>query len=80
MNRSLQLYTRPGCTLCDELLRAAEPIARQHGLDIRRVNIDNDSDLRRRFGLDIPVLVLDGHEVCRHRLDAAALERALSTE
>ncbi len=32
---------------------------------------------QRRHGLDVPVLLLDGTVVCRHRLDAAELMRLL---
>lgn len=78
--RELLLYTRPGCTLCDELVVGAEPIVRRHDALIRKVNIDNDPELRRRYGHDIPVLELDGREICRHHLDAAALEQALVTQ
>jgi len=73
----LTLYTRAGCHLCEQLLAEASPILRRHGARIDRVDIDEDPALRRRYDLSIPVLVLDGREVCRHRLDAGALELAL---
>jgi predicted thioredoxin/glutaredoxin len=41
------------------------------------VDVDTDSDLQRRHGLNVPVLLLDGTLVCRHRLDAAELLRIL---
>lgn len=75
----LQLYTRPGCHLCEELLAAAAPIAERHHAVIEKVDIDGDERLARRYGLAIPVLALEGREICRHRLDADALERALAT-
>jgi len=77
LSRRLELYTRAGCTLCDELLARARPIAARYGIDIERVDVDTERELKRRYGLDVPVLVLDGREVCRHRLDADALERML---
>ena len=80
MSRTLILYTRAGCGLCDELVADAQPIVERHGAVIRRVDIDQDRDLRRRYGWDIPVLLLDGEEICRHRLNPDALERALKNE
>lgn len=74
----LQLYTRAGCHLCEALLVAARPIADRHGVSIEPIDIETDLDLLRRYRLDIPVLELDGNEVCRHRLDADALERVLT--
>ena len=41
------------------------------------VDVDSDPDLTRRYGLNVPVLLLDGTPVCRHRLDVAELTRLL---
>jgi predicted thioredoxin/glutaredoxin len=42
------------------------------------VDVDSDPQLRRRHGLDVPVLLLDGLVVCRHRLDPEELARLLA--
>ena len=44
---------------------------------IEVVDVDADPTLKRRFSLDVPVLLLDGTVVCRHRLDAGELKRLL---
>jgi predicted thioredoxin/glutaredoxin len=44
---------------------------------IEVVDVDSDPTLQRRHGLDVPVLLLDGTVVCRHRLDAEELRRLL---
>lgn len=44
---------------------------------IEVVDVDADPLLKRRFALDVPVLLLDGTVVCRHRLDAGELKRLL---
>lgn len=44
---------------------------------IELVDVDADPTLKRRHGLDVPVLLLDGAVVCRHRLDAGELKRLL---
>ena len=41
------------------------------------VDVDSDPQLKRRYGLEVPVLLLDGTVVCRHRLDARELTRLL---
>jgi hypothetical protein len=41
------------------------------------VDVDTDPELLRRYGLQVPVLLLDGTVVCRHRLDAIELLRFL---
>ncbi len=44
---------------------------------LRITDVDSDPQLQRRHGLHVPVLLLDGSVVCRHRLDAAELRRLL---
>jgi Glutaredoxin-like domain (DUF836) len=44
---------------------------------IELVDVDGDPTLQRRHGFDVPVLLLDGLVVCRHRLDAGELKRLL---
>ena len=64
----ITLYTRPGCSLCDKMKAAL----RERGYHVREVNIDEDPELTRRYGLDIPVAVaVDGTVVAKHRLDPA---------
>jgi predicted thioredoxin/glutaredoxin len=41
------------------------------------VDVDSDPQLKRRYGLEVPVLLLDGTVVCRHRLDPKELTRLL---
>jgi hypothetical protein len=41
------------------------------------VDVDGDPELVRRYGLNVPVLLLDGTVVCRHRLDVDELRRLL---
>ena len=41
------------------------------------VDVDSDAVLARRYGLDIPVLLLDGVPARRHRLDREELLRML---
>jgi predicted thioredoxin/glutaredoxin len=41
------------------------------------VDVDSDAELVRRYGLNVPVLLLDGTVVCKHRLDVDELRRLL---
>jgi predicted thioredoxin/glutaredoxin len=44
---------------------------------VKIVDVDGDPELVRRYGLNVPVLLLDGTVVCRHRLDVDELQRLL---
>lgn len=64
----LTLYSRHQCHLCDEMLAELEPLIEGKArVDI--VDIDTDESLSRRFGWLIPVLMHDGNELSRLRLD-----------
>jgi len=69
---------RHDCELCDEMLSQLRILGRTLTLPpIEVVDVDSDPTLRRRHGLDVPVLLLDGTVVCRHRLDPEELRRLL---
>ena len=74
----LTVVHRHDCELCDEMLAELQALGRTTKLPpIDVVDVDSDPVLQRRHGLDVPVLLLDGSVVCRHRLDAAELKRLL---
>ncbi len=75
---TLTLVHRQDCPLCDEMLAELRELGRTLALPpIEIVDVDSDALLRRRHGLHVPVLLLDGTVVCRHRLDALELQRML---
>jgi hypothetical protein len=74
----LTVVHRHDCELCDEMLSELQTLGRTLPLPpIEVVDVDSDPVLQRRHGFDVPVLLLDGTVVCRHRLDAAELRRLL---
>jgi predicted thioredoxin/glutaredoxin len=74
----LTVVQRHDCELCEQMLAELQRLGREQALPpIEVVDVDADPDLRRRHGLHVPVLLLDGAVVCRHRLDRPELERLL---
>jgi predicted thioredoxin/glutaredoxin len=74
----LTVVHRRDCELCEEMLQELAALAARIALPpIDIIDVDADAELRRRHGLDVPVLLLDGSVVCRHRLDAPELTRLL---
>jgi Glutaredoxin-like domain (DUF836) len=81
--RRLVVYTREQCPLCDELrlelqalLESRDAASAEVAVEIR--NVDVDPVAMRRYGLKVPVLLLDGEPVCHGHLDSAALTRLLA--
>ena len=69
---------RRDCQLCDEMLEELAALGRRLPLPpLEVVDVDSDPQLKRRHGLEVPVLLLDGTVVCRHRLDRDELRRLL---
>ena len=76
----LTLYTRADCRLCDEMHAALAPCIERFSLDLELVDVDRDPELRHRHGARVPVLALDGLEVCHWFLDEDALLARLQGE
>ncbi|WP_186209541.1 glutaredoxin family protein [Burkholderia gladioli] len=72
------LYGRGWCHLCDEMQVALAPVAAEFHLPVTVIDIDTDPALVERYDEDVPVLLLDGVEVCRHRFNEGAARTALS--
>ncbi|MBS0580985.1 MAG: glutaredoxin family protein [Proteobacteria bacterium] len=74
----LRLVQREECGLCEEMLAELTRLGRVLDLPpLELVDVDADPVLQRRHGYEVPVLLLDGSVVCRHRLDREELERLL---
>lgn len=76
----LVLYTRDGCGLCDEMLAELGPWLAERGLAAELRDVDADPQTRRRFGLKVPVLTVDGVPACYGHLDLEAVERLLGRD
>jgi predicted thioredoxin/glutaredoxin len=78
MDSQLTVVHRQDCDLCDEMVADLAALSRKIRLPpVTVVDVDGDPDLNRRYGLNVPVLLLDGTVVCKHRLDAEELIRLL---
>jgi hypothetical protein len=73
----IEIYSRPGCHLCDEAKAVIEPFMQKFPLELKVTNVDTDARLRDAYGTEIPVILINGTEAFRHRVDAQALERKL---
>ena len=78
MTQRLTVVHREECELCDQMVAQLRALGRREVLPpLEVVDVDGDPDLQRRYGLNVPVLLLDGTVVCRQRLDAPELLRIL---
>jgi hypothetical protein len=74
----LTLVSRTDCELCERFLEELDALRVSAPLPpVEVVDVDSDALLQRRWGLKVPVLLLDGTLVCGPRLDAPELLRLL---
>ena len=74
----LTVYSRAGCHLCEEMIASLQEMRARFSFTLDVVDVDRDPVLAARFGTEIPVLAHGGHELCRHRIDAARVGAYLS--
>lgn len=77
MTRTLTIYSRPGCHLCEHLETALRELLRGRDVAVRTVDISDDPGLERRYGVRIPVLADGATELSEYPLDRARVERWL---
>jgi glutaredoxin len=54
--RTVTLYTRPGCHLCDDARAALQRLSARHEFEIHEVNIETDDALHAAYLERIPVI------------------------
>lgn len=77
---ALTLYSRRGCHLCDDMKAVITRVSRDLALPIslEEIDISTDADLELRYGVEIPVLLMNGKKVAKYRLTETELARMLS--
>jgi hypothetical protein len=76
----LTLYMKQGCHLCDDLRATLDELQPEYGFSIEEVDIAADAELFARYRYEIPVLLKDGREIARGRVDDRELLRLLKPE
>lgn len=75
----LTIYSKPGCHLCDEMKsivhRVIAGAVHSPAATIEEIDISGDRDLLDRYGLEIPVLLIDGVKVAKFRVSEDQLRR-----
>jgi glutaredoxin len=69
----ITFHTKPGCPLCDEALAEVQAARNQRGFALEVVNILESLETYERYKHQVPVVSVNGIEVFRYRLAAAAL-------
>jgi glutaredoxin len=71
----VEIYSRPGCHLCDEAKEVIERVRRRLAFGVRVVDIETDPELEKRYGEQIPVVLVNGVLAFKYRVDEAEFEK-----
>jgi len=76
---ALTLYSRPGCHLCDDMKAVVDRVARTSTPvpTIEVIDISSDPELEALYGLEIPVLMVNGKKAAKYRVTEDGLRRML---
>jgi glutaredoxin len=74
------MYTRQGCHLCEQAWELLKRARRRHGFALRSVDVDGDPALAEQFGLEVPVVVVDGRVRFRGVVNAVLLGRLFAAD
>ena len=75
---ALTLYSRPGCHLCDQMKDVVKRVARSIPLQLEEIDISTSRELEDRYGLEIPVLLVEGKKAAKYRIGEEELRRVLA--
>jgi len=73
----VQLYTRVGCHLCEVVEAQLERLRQNVAFSVEVVDVDSDPKLAEAYGMEVPVVMLDGKKLAKYHLDEAMLLRRL---
>ena len=74
---TVTLYAKPGCHLCEEVRELLAELAIDGSFTLEEINIELDATLFAAYRYDIPVVLVDGREIARGRIDERQLCEAL---
>jgi glutaredoxin len=65
----IDIYSRPGCHLCDEAKDVIERVRRRYPFSLRTINIESDPTLEEAYGEQIPVVLINGNKAFKFHVD-----------
>jgi glutaredoxin len=73
------VYSKPDCHLCTEAMTALRALRAELGFELQERDITAEERLHRAYFERIPVIALDGEELCDYFLDETVLRERLES-
>jgi glutaredoxin len=76
---TITVYSKPDCHLCEEAMSVLHRLREELGFALQELDITADDDLHRAYFERIPVVVLDGEELCEYHVREALVRERLES-
>ena len=74
------VFARSGCHLCEIALEEIEKFKDEFTFEIEKILIDGDATLEKKYGEEIPVILINGKPHDFFRIDPERFRRAMQIE
>jgi len=79
MSATVTVYSKPGCHLCAEAMAVLRGMQPELGFALLELDITADEALHRAYFERIPVVVLDGEELCEYNISESLVRERLQS-
>jgi len=71
------LFSKPECCLCDTAKMMLNRLKTLYSFQCKEIDISQDFQLLQKYGNSIPVVLVNGQEICQGRIDERQIKSAL---
>ena len=75
----LTVYSTPDCHLCEDAMTALRRLQQELGFVLQERDITADEALHRAYFERVPVIVVDGEELCDYVVEEALVRERLES-
>jgi glutaredoxin len=76
---SVTVYSTPECHLCSEAMSVLLRLQAELGFELRELDITTEEALHRAYFERIPVVAIDGEELCEYFVEEALVRERLES-
>jgi glutaredoxin len=76
---TITVYSKPDCHLCSEAMDVLRGLERELGFDLQELDITRDEALHRAYFERIPVVAVDGEELCDYVVQETLVRERLES-
>ena len=76
---SVTVYSKPDCHLCAQAMRVLGALQRELRFTLQERDITADEELHRAYFERIPVVLLDGEELCEYHVSEELMRERLES-